>query len=599
MVDNPSLIQNWDYRESESSRPRTKLWKPRSSPNQNLALNPDQLDFSRPHFHVYAKRFSIGQFLIGQFPIGQFSIGLNFPEGQIFRAAFAVDGGYTEERPSSAGDFERPDGFQRYCHDEEIPPEMFPTRHSAGGAIIICGAFCFSGTVELQVVQRSQTGPGCGDVSRLKTIVSPVRSKRTCSYQDILEHLNLSTSNDVFRLSRPVLDHTRPTHVEINIMLYGILALIEKTQTFIPFIWIMMIWKHELIQWDPDQFCGITHFTVPRELLWQPDLFLYEMTEKDTSPSNPYLMVFHNGTVLLEEDMKVISTCKMDMHKFPFDTQQCNLTLGSAIHSADEVRVRPSFNSSRVTEFTRELLRTQGEWEFIRMSVDNYNLSYSGRVWETLVYTCTVKRRPLLHVINLLIPIMFFLVLDLASFFISDHRSEKLGFKVTVLLAISVLLLILNDILPSTSNDTPLIATYCIVIFAMMMFSVLETVLVTFLMDRSQRSQRHERDAAVMSRDDSGLKMADSGNESGLTQHELLCISDESNSSLKSSESQILVLILNEIRQLQSSVSVHVIPDRSGVRGSVWAKRINGVFFALYVLVVALFLPLMYKQWNS
>ncbi|KAJ0015720.1 hypothetical protein NQD34_014010, partial [Periophthalmus magnuspinnatus] len=260
------------------------------------------------------------------------------------------------------------------------------------------------------------------------------------------------------------------------------------------------IWKHELIQWDPDQFCGITHFTVPRELLWQPDLFLYEMTEKDMSPSNPYLMVFHNGTVLLEEDMKVISTCKMDMHKFPFDTQQCNLTLGSAIHSADEVRMRPSFNSSRVTEFTRELLRTQGEWEFIRMSVDNYNLSYSGRVWEILVYTCTVKRRPLLHVINLLIPIMFFLVLDLASFFISDHRSEKLGFKVTVLLAISVLLLILNDILPSTSNDTPLIATYCIVIFAMMMFSVLETVLVTFLMDRSQRSQRHERDAAVMSR---------------------------------------------------------------------------------------------------
>lgn len=76
-----------------------------------------------------------------------------------------------------------------------------------------------------------------------------------------------------------------------------------------------------------------------------------------------------------------------------------------------------------------------------------------------LVYQVTIKRRPLLHVINFLLPILFFLALDLASFFIPDHRGEKLSFKITVLLAISVLLLILNDILPSMSNETPLIGT--------------------------------------------------------------------------------------------------------------------------------------------
>lgn len=56
-----------------------------------------------------------------------------------------------------------------------------------------------------------------------------------------------------------------------------------------------------------------------------------------------------------------------------------------------------------------------------------------------------------------IIPLLFFIWLDVASFFISEARGEKLSFKVTVLLSISVLLLILKDMMPSTENHLPMI----------------------------------------------------------------------------------------------------------------------------------------------
>lgn len=48
-----------------------------------------------------------------------------------------------------------------------------------------------------------------------------------------------------------------------------------------PFNWFLLNlrqqWNNEFISWDPAQFCGITQISVPKDLLWKPDLFIYEM----------------------------------------------------------------------------------------------------------------------------------------------------------------------------------------------------------------------------------------------------------------------------------------------------------------------------------
>ncbi|KAM4524026.1 5-hydroxytryptamine receptor 3A-like [Odontesthes bonariensis] len=436
-------------------------------------------------------------------------------------------------------------------------------------------------------------------------------SYEVCSYHDVLDYLNLTTNDLAFKLTRPVLDHTHTTVVKLDIILYAILAVVEKTQTFVPFIWASVKWNDERISWDPAQFCGITKISIPKDLLWRPDLFIYEMTQKDDSPQNPYMFVSYDGTVSFDEDMKVVSTCKMDVHKFPFDTQECNISIGSAIYCAEEITLLPFSNSSRATQFSREVMKTQGEWEFLCLSVNNTTVSYEDENWKQLIYTVTIKRRPLLHVINFLLPILFFLILDLASFFIADHRGEKLGFKVTVLLAISVLLLILNDILPSMSNKTPLIATYCIVIFALMLLSLLETILVTHLMEKQSQDKDRLQGDWEDKRKQVNTENSNAEDEKqtccpcictvsvSKKQHELLPVIEEVNNSFQTGDSHVLLMILEELKKLQKTVNLHFSSREEQVKSACCANRINSVFFTFYVITVTLFLSFIFMEWNS
>lgn len=119
-----------------------------------------------------------------------------------------------------------------------------------------------------------------------------------------------------------------------------------------------------------------------------------------------------------------------------------------------ELKSLITFNGSKARNRLRYMVRKYFCDGFF--FVDSFLISCPG-LMNLPVLQVTMERKPMLYVINLIVPLFFFLILDLASFFISEARGEKLSFKVTILLSISVLLLILQDMLPSTEKSLPMI----------------------------------------------------------------------------------------------------------------------------------------------
>ncbi|XP_026181535.1 5-hydroxytryptamine receptor 3A [Mastacembelus armatus] len=414
-----------------------------------------------------------------------------------------------------------------------------------------------------------------------------------CSYFGLLSYLNLTSTKDLLSFTRPVKNWTRSTLVQLDMLLYGILDVQEKSQTVTSHIWIQMHWKNEYLTWNSSDFCGINTLTVLRSLLWIPDVTIQEeVSDTQSVKDNPYVIIYPNGLVLANGHQLLTSTCQLDLFLFPFDTQHCNITFLSLNYKAEAVKLGAFNSDTTLTSISERIMITQGEWQLRKMEIIDSSLFRDNVSRSKLTYRVIISRKPMLYVINLIVPLFYLLVLDLASFFIGETQGEKLSFKVTLLLSISVLLLILQDMLPSTEDHLPVIASYCVAIFAMVWLSVLEVMLVSFLMNLDGFGCK-EAQSSVNDQMDIQLEAnRNKGEDQNQVKPDkrpfpLTCPNDHN----------LLKQILQEVKATRQEVGNQDHDKRKPGRYRRLVKIIDSVFFVLYFLTVLIFLLSMYTVW--
>ncbi|XP_040897265.1 5-hydroxytryptamine receptor 3A-like [Toxotes jaculatrix] len=280
------------------------------------------------------------------------------------------------------------------------------------------------------------------------------------------------------KLLRPVKGFSDTLNISIHITVVGILGVDEKAQSLTTFIWQILEWDIEGLSWDEKE-CGTTRVSVPREKLWVPDVHISEFMDEDKSPKTPYVYLYNTGRVFDDKPVRVVSSCRLEIYTFPFDIQNCSLTFGPHLHRAEDIRMFHGSTAELILAESREVLMTKGEWELADIESAQNSLEITEGSYSEIKFFIILRRRPVLYVVNLLIPSCFLITLDLFSFLLPPQCVDRSAFKMTLILGYTVFLLLMNELLPVTGNTTPLINVLFSVSLALMVASLLETVFIT------------------------------------------------------------------------------------------------------------------------
>uniref|UniRef100_A0A3B4A805 Uncharacterized protein n=1 Tax=Periophthalmus magnuspinnatus TaxID=409849 RepID=A0A3B4A805_9GOBI len=280
---------------------------------------------------------------------------------------------------------------------------------------------------------------------------------------------------------RPVQHANDTITVRFGLKISQLVDVDEKNQLMTTNVWLWQEWVDVKLKWNPDEYGGITSIRVPSETIWLPDIVLYENADGRFEGSlMTKAIVRWDGTIMWTPPASYKSSCTMDVTFFPFDRQNCSMKFGSWTYDGNMVDL------VLVDHYVdRKDFFDNGEWEILN-ATGAKGSRRDGVYWYPFVtYSFILKRLPLFYTLFLIIPCLGLSFLTVLVFYLPSDEGEKLSLSTSVLVSLTVFLLVIEEIIPSSSKVIPLIGEYLLFIMIFVTFSIIVTVFVINVHHRS------------------------------------------------------------------------------------------------------------------
>lgn len=268
----------------------------------------------------------------------------------------------------------------------------------------------------------------------------------------------------------PAANFTQQYSVNISAVLTALGDLDEVEEKLSTVVLFFFEWHDVSMQWDPEEYDGIDNITMNYDDVWKPTLLLINPHEgyarQGAGKQMDNCVSYGNdGSAYTFRLVTFQTSCDLDTTFFPFDVQSCKIHLYLAQN--DGYLIKLNTGSERGLSQPH---KENGAWFVLEERVE-------GSKYSTMTIVFKLKRKPLHSLINVLLPIIVLALLTPLVFIMPKSSGERVGYSVTMLLAISVYMTIISDHLPDHADPLPLV-TIMIFVWYMLNSTIVLVVIV-------------------------------------------------------------------------------------------------------------------------
>jgi nicotinic acetylcholine receptor, invertebrate len=211
----------------------------------------------------------------------------------------------------------------------------------------------------------------------------------SCSSQEI--NLRNKLFKDYNKNIRPVINYNDNISLNISIDVKNLEYFNQVSETMSLNLWITMIWEDQNLKWNASNY-GIDYLKLSSNDIWLPDLVLYNSAEIE----NPYnvldqMIISNTGIVTLIKPTTLKFSCPLDLHNFPFDSQNCKMEFGSWHFNKQYLNIKYDIqNPSNINNFIKH-----NEWHLQNISHTDLELEYlccPNEIWTVLKFDLSFNR---------------------------------------------------------------------------------------------------------------------------------------------------------------------------------------------------------------
>ncbi|CEF60740.1 Nicotinic acetylcholine receptor family and Neurotransmitter-gated ion-channel transmembrane domain and Neurotransmitter-gated ion-channel family and Neurotransmitter-gated ion-channel ligand-binding domain and Nicotinic acetylcholine-gated receptor, transmembrane domain-containing protein [Strongyloides ratti] len=295
-----------------------------------------------------------------------------------------------------------------------------------------------------------------------------------------------SLLKDYNHLTRPVEKGNLSVVVNVGLLMHQIIDVDEKNQQIELHGQLNITWIDKRLSWNYNQYDGIRKLRFPKNVLWTPDLLLYNSVSEEFDTSFPVnILVNYDGTIIWQPPAILKFSCSMNIVFFPFDKQHCTMKFGSWTYDGSKVELQ-----THPEIFDTTMLIENAEWSLIEKHAIQ-NIQYykcCPEPYYDVVFKFTLQRKTLYYGINLIIPCLVITLMTLIGFIFPSEAGEKTSLQISIMLSICIFQNYVSDMSPPSSDSVPFLGMFFIYCLLYLAGSIVATTITLAVHNRSPKS---------------------------------------------------------------------------------------------------------------